>query len=174
MGELLRVFAVVVAVILNREHAFFPSHIQPVAPAAIDARHGYLSRRTRVSGANHQQLQPRFFRRLRAWVVKIECGQQLANASGTSMAYCYPKYVIDTKSRGISQCIESGDRVIQMSTPTEVKCRPLDSGEWKSPVLRDLVGGKRSGFEGGDPSRRPAVRPDQLDRERVLDVLRTV
>ncbi len=61
--------AMVVTVVLDRDHHVLPTHVEEVAGVAEIVQHGNLCAGPREAGADEKQPQPRFPGRLRSRVI---------------------------------------------------------------------------------------------------------
>src|SRR5215207_8552541 len=76
--ESLAASPMMIAVVFQGQHYVLPSHVEVIPPTAIRTQHRNLRPRSRVTGANYQQAQPRFLRRLGAGINEVQHRFELA------------------------------------------------------------------------------------------------
>src|ERR1700694_1093402 len=173
MGELDRVDAMLVAVILDGQHEILPPHVEVVLASAVRAQHGYLRLRAWEAVANQEEPQPRFPRRGRTSVNKAERLLELAQAAGVTMPASQLLHSGHLEVRSAGECVKALNRTANAASPADVERRALGRRYRETVESLNLLP-KQQVVPGHNSLRLSRVAPDQFNRCVVVHPLGSV
>ena len=163
----------VLAVVLHRHQDVFPPHVEVVARESIRTRHGNLRLWARKFVVQQQQSNSGFLRGLCSGVDQFENLVQTSDASMPRVPSRQLLHVLVLEVRGGRQCVQTGDRLADAATESQVERGALDRRK-RHPATGDRFVVGQCNIAGDNAGCTTMIREDQLDRHVDIDPLGSV
>ena len=167
------VFAVVIAVVLDRDHEFAPTHVEVRHRTSASRQNWNLCLRPREAVVLQAQPDSALARRLGPAIDQREQFAELAQAASAWIPLGHCQHVVDRVRLVPHQRVQPSQRVRPVKVPTQIECGAYPGGHGQSRLPCDLVVGYPLCAR-DQPVLRTDIHSEELDGHRWVHPRSTV